>query len=402
MTVKQAIFLVGGRGTRLGALTRDIPKPLLEIAPGVRFLDVVVEEAARRGFTDIILLAGHLGEQVEAAYHGRTIHGATVEVIREPQPQGTGGALRFASERLDPWFVMANGDSLFEFNMRDLASRPPSDALGRLALREIADPARYGAVTLDGGRITQFHEKDPDLKGPAFINGGVYLLSREILGLVDGPCSIEQDIFPRLAASGELQGRVYDGYFLDIGLPDTYEQAQREIPPRRQRPCAFLDRDGVLNEDAGYTHKPEDLVWKPGVREAIRKLNETGYYVVVVSNQAGVARGYYAESDVDRFHGAMRRDLAEAGAHIDAFYYCPFHKDAAVDRYRADNHPDRKPNPGMIEKARSDWPIRSEGSFLVGDQDSDLAAAKAAGLPGYAYREGSLADLVDRILADLT
>src|SRR5262245_46486518 len=112
MRVKQALVLVGGKGTRLGALTAGTPKPLLEIAPGLRFLDVLLEQFARHGFTDIILLAGHLGAQVEALYQGRRVGESHVSVVCEPAPAGTGGALVHAAGRLDPWFLMANGDSL--------------------------------------------------------------------------------------------------------------------------------------------------------------------------------------------------------------------------------------------------------------------------------------------------
>jgi hypothetical protein len=108
--VRQAVFLVGGKGTRLGGLTANTPKPLLELAPGLRFLDVLIEGAARQGFNDIILLAGHLGEQVVELYDGRTFRGARISVIREPEPAGTGGALRFAADRLAPFFMLANGD----------------------------------------------------------------------------------------------------------------------------------------------------------------------------------------------------------------------------------------------------------------------------------------------------
>src|SRR5262245_38975576 len=113
MHVRQAVILVGGKGTRLGALTNTIPKPLLEIAPGQRCVDVILTEFARHGFTDIILLAGHLGDQVEGFYQGARYLESTVSVFREPAPLGTAGALRLIADLLEPWFVMANGDSLF-------------------------------------------------------------------------------------------------------------------------------------------------------------------------------------------------------------------------------------------------------------------------------------------------
>lgn len=397
--VKQAVFLVGGKGTRLGALTAATPKPLLEIAPGLRFLDVLLEQAARHGMTDIILLAGHLGDQVEAAYHGRTIRGAKVEVVREPHPAGTGGALLMAAGRLDPWFLMCNGDSLFEFNLRALTKDISGDFLGRLALRTVPDVSRYGTVSVAGDRIVGFHEKTPGSSGPGLISGGVYLLSRDIVAGMRSPSSIEQDVFPRLAASGRLRGMPFEGYFLDMGLPDTFEQAVREVPQRLTRPAAFLDRDGVLNVEIGYAHRPEDLKWVDGARETVLALNERGYYVFVITNQAGIARGYYGEPEMQAFHERMQDELAEVGAHVDAFYHCPFHEDAALERFRVADHPDRKPNPGMILRALREWPVQRSGSFVLGDRETDIEAARRAGLPGFLYAGRSLELAAEKALA---
>jgi NDP-sugar pyrophosphorylase family protein len=233
MSVKQAVFLVGGKGTRLGPLTHDTPKPMLEVAPGIRFLDVLLDRAASFGFTDIILLAGHFGEQLKAAYQGKDVRQATVTVLQEPAPLGTAGALKFAADRLDEWFLLSNGDSYFEIDLRHLAAQGDEKMDGRIALRSVPDPARYGSVSLSGDVITGFHEKDESLVGPALINGGIYLLRRDaILDLVKGPSSIERDVFPQLAAQGQLRGEQYEGYFLDIGLPETYAQAGREIITR--------------------------------------------------------------------------------------------------------------------------------------------------------------------------
>ncbi|HJU32704.1 MAG TPA: HAD-IIIA family hydrolase [Hyphomicrobiaceae bacterium] len=399
MRVRQAVFLVGGKGTRLGAIAADTPKPLLEIAPGVRFLDVLIEEAARHGFDDIILLAGHLGAQVESLYQGKTVRQATIEVIREPSPAGTGGALLHAAHRLHQRFLLANGDALFECNLRALARSLEAPLTGRIALRRVPDVSRYGAVDLCGERVIAFREKAAQTAQPGLINGGIYLLDRAVLEHVRVPCSLELDVFPKLAAAGRLAGHQFDGYFLDIGLPESYAQAVAEVARRRHRPAAFLDRDGVLNLDTGYTHRPEDLAWVEGAREAVLRLNEAGYYVIVVTNQAGVARGLYAESDMERFHEAMQEDLAALGAHIDAFYHCPFHAEAVVDAYRHADHPDRKPNPGMLLRAMQAWPILREKSFLVGDRPSDIEAARRASLRGHLFAGGNLDVFVAGVLA---
>jgi histidinol-phosphate phosphatase family protein len=396
--VRQALFLVGGRGTRLGALSANTPKPMQEIAPGVRFLDVLLEHAARHGFTDIVLLAGHLGEKVEAAYHGKSIWQAKIRVLREPQPMGTGGALKMFADVLDPAFILSNGDSFFDFNFRALVADPLA-GLARLALRRVDDVSRYGSVAVADRQVTAFIEKNPAHTGPGLINGGVYMLSRRIVDQLEAPCSLEVDIFPKLVAANQVEGTVFDGYFLDIGLPETLAQAQAETAARRVKPAVVFDRDGVLNVDSGYTHRPEDLVWQPGAREAIRLLNDRGYYVIVATNQAGVARGLYGEDAIHVFHAHMQDQLAERGAHIDAFYHCPYHPEGAIERYAVANHPDRKPNPGMITRAFSEWPIDKSRSFLIGDRDSDIEAARRAGIPGHFYEGGDLTALVRQLIS---
>jgi D-glycero-D-manno-heptose 1,7-bisphosphate phosphatase len=163
------------------------------------------------------------------------------------------------------------------------------------------------------------------------------------------------------------------------------------------RPAAFLDRDGVINIDHGYTHKPGDLEFVSGAPDAVRRLNETGYLVVIVTNQSGVARGYYGEDDVARFHAHMQRELRKAGAWIDAFYSCPYHAEGTVPAYRVD-HPDRKPGSGMILRALRQLPIDPAGSFMIGDLPSDMAAAAGAGIAGHRFLGGDLDDFVSEVL----
>ncbi len=156
-------------------------------------------------------------------------------------------------------------------------------------------------------------------------------------------------------------------------------------PPEtaERRPAAFLDRDGVINVDHGYTFRPGDLVFTPTAIEGIRLLNEAGYLVIVVTNQSGVARGLYGIADIEAFHGHLQARLEAAGAHIDAFYYCAFHPDGTVAEFALD-HADRKPSPGMLHRAMRDWPIERAGSFLIGDKPSDMEVAARAGIPGIA------------------
>jgi D-glycero-D-manno-heptose 1,7-bisphosphate phosphatase len=163
-------------------------------------------------------------------------------------------------------------------------------------------------------------------------------------------------------------------------------------PPRL--PAAFLDRDGVLNLDRGYLWNPAELEWVPGAMEAVRRLNAAGYRVIVVTNQSGIARDLYTEAQLRTLMDWMVAELAEAGARLDAWYYCPHHPEGTVEAYRK-SCDCRKPAPGMLLRAMRDWPTHPAKSFLVGDRDSDLEAARAAGIDAFRFRGGNLAAFLE-------
>lgn len=166
------------------------------------------------------------------------------------------------------------------------------------------------------------------------------------------------------------------------------------------KPAAFLDRDGVLNVDRDYVHRIDQVEWIAGAAEAIKLLNDAGYLVIVVTNQSGVARGYYDEAAIGILHAHMQTWLAARGAHIDAFYYCPHHPQGTVERF-AIRCTCRKPGIGMLEQAAADWPIDRARSFMIGDKDIDIAAATAFGIRGARFDAAtdSLPVLVGRMLA---
>lgn len=380
--MQQALILVGGQGTRLGAMIAALPKPMLEINSRP-FLRLLIEEVARHGVQDIILLCGYLAERIAEAFDGTTIRGAHIRCVTEPAPMGTGGALRQAADRLEERFLLLNGDSFFDFNLLDLHTlAAETAALGTVALRSLSDTGRYGRVTLAGQRITAFAEKQDC--GPGLINGGVYLLHRDVLDYIQTlPCSLEKDILPRLAAENRLFGRPYPGYFIDIGIPEDLQRAKAELPHRR-RPTLFLDLDGVLNRDAGYTHRIEDFHWMPTAMEAIKRCNDQGWLVIVVTNQDGIARGCYDAAAVERLLDWMQAQLRSIGAHLDAFCYCPHHPDGTVPELSIPCDC-RKPEPGLLLTALHDWQIDPARAYLIGDKPTDIQAAQRAGVQGILY-----------------
>jgi len=163
--------------------------------------------------------------------------------------------------------------------------------------------------------------------------------------------------------------------------------------------AVFFDRDGVLNSDKGYLYKAADLEWMPGAIDAVRHLNSLGFLVFVVTNQSGVARGYYSEAHVVALHDWMNAELAKSKAHIDKFYYCPHLPDGTVEEYRRACQC-RKPLPGLILQAVGEWDIDKQRSFLIGDRTSDVQAAEAAGIRGFIYPGGNLHDFIKAKLAE--
>lgn len=163
------------------------------------------------------------------------------------------------------------------------------------------------------------------------------------------------------------------------------------------RPAVFFDRDGVLNEDDGYPFDPNKIRWVEGAQQAVKAVNDAGYFAFVVTNQSGIARGFYRERHVRNLHDWMSRELTIVGAHIDAFEFCPHHPDGLIARYRVLCNC-RKPQPGMIKALLERYPVDVGASFLIGDKQSDLAAAQAVGIAAHLFDGSNLHAFITPLL----
>lgn len=247
-----------------------------------------------------------------------------------------------------------------------------------------------GNRVMDGNPAGLFAGEDCG-PGPVLVSTsgeslGVSVVSREVM---------------RSAVWATLGQLMEPGMLLPVPSSGSLLGPSPELPTRLRRPAAFLDRDGVLNVDHGHVGTRERFEWIPGALDAIRLLTKSGRHVFVVTNQSGVARGFYGEEAVLSLLAWMADEARRSGGTIDDARYCPHHPDAGSAPYRQ-VCACRQPQPGMpLELIRS-WDVGIEGSFMIGDKDSDIAAAQAAGLPGYLFTGGNLAEFVREILAKET
>jgi D,D-heptose 1,7-bisphosphate phosphatase len=398
--VNEAIIIAGGLATRLGDLAVQTPKCLQPVS-GRPFLDYLLWNLARHGVRRVVLATGRLHEAIEAHVGNGSRLGVEALYSRETTPLGTGGATALAASLLTGDEAMVvNGDGLIDCNYLDLAVFRRSAGVDvAMAVTEVEDVTHFGAVEIGtDGLVKSFEEKKA--VGPGLISAGTYVAASEWLrGLPLGPWSLESDAFPALAASGRLAGRAYPGFFAEIGTPESLAAAQRTVPGWRRKPCVFLDRDGVINEELGNVHRIEDFRWMPGMPNAIKVLNDAGWLVIVITNQAGIGRGYYTEEEFAAFTAWIDAEMAIAGAHVDATYYRPHHLTEGMGPYlRACDC--RKPALGMLRRAIAEWQPDLERSMMIGDRPSDMEAAAAVGLRGVLYEGGDVSTLVAGLIGE--
>jgi len=383
--MRQCVILVGGKGTRLGKLTKNLPKPMIEIS-GKPFLIYLFDMINRFGFDEIILLASHANSVLVNYFTNTHYKNCNIKIIIEDEPLGTGGALVNAYNHLDETFFCINGDSVIDGNWLSIIADFDVSCDAVIGLTKTEYPERFGSIVMDNNNlIKKFNEKNTSIKSE-LINGGVYLLRKIIFkNLEKCNLSIEKDIFPNLVKNKKLRGKIIPGYFIDIGTPESLDVAKNRNWNQSKKAIIF-DRDGTLNKDNGYTYKTSDLEWKAGAMELIKYLNDKNYLVFVATNQSGIARAKYTEDDMNTFHKEMQKQLRKIGAHIDKFYFCPYHVDGVIEKFKKDSIC-RKPNTGMLKDIKKEWHLTKENMYMIGDKDTDIECASNFNIESFLYND---------------
>ena len=358
--INQALILVGGKGSRLGKITKKIPKPLLKINKKP-FLDYIIKFLLKFKIKKIILLTKFKYQKFNKIYDGKKFGKAKIKCIREKEYLGTSGSLKNVINKLDKKFILCNGDTIFDINLFDFNKKLKKSDVGILACSSNQKNIK---------RYSKFN-----YKGKKLVSSGIYLFQREkIKKYLISQGSLENEVINKIPKN-KFKKISYDKRFIDIGIPKDLLRATKFLNDLEKKKCVFLDRDGVINYDYGYVYKKEKFKWKKNVIKTIKLLNDNGYLVIVISNQSGVGRGFYSHLDVKKLHTWINKKLISYEAFIDRFYFSPYFKFSTNKKYRL-GEKFRKPNTGMFKKAMEDFKIDKNNSYFIGDNDSDRKAAK--------------------------
>jgi len=381
--ISQAVILAGGKGSRLGEKSKNCPKPLQEIN-GEPFLDYLIWNLKRYGIKKIILSVGYLGDQIISRYKNGYKFGVEIIYIKETKPLGTGGALFLCKEKLDEHFFLINGDTIFDINYHELGYKLLNkQATGVLGVNFSQNANRYGSVTIKKDLVLSFEEKS--FKKNCYINGGVLAFRKNIFDFLDKETlSLEIDVLPKLVSRGLLQAVKFNNFFIDIGIPETLNDAQKLLPKWKNKGVILLDRDGVLNIDYGYVCTRKRFKFVEGAVNSIKLFNRLGLLVIVITNQSGIGRGFFNEEKFNKFMEWINNELKSQGAHLDDWFYCPHHPIEAKGKYKKDCDC-RKPKSGLIKSAIKTWKFDKEKAILIGDKESDLNAAKNLNIKSYKF-----------------
>lgn len=389
----QAVILAGGRGTRLRPITDTVPKAMVPFE-GKPFLEHILAMLRDQGFRSVLLLLGYLPDRFIEHFGDGSRLGLHVDYdITDPDDQ-TSYRVRTARPKLDEGFLLMYCDNYWPMRMNDMwTTYIASGAPAQVTVYANHDGYSRSNIIMDDAGMIHVFDRSRSTPGLSGLEIGYAILPRTIVDLLrDDDAVFEQLVYPKLASAGLLGGYLTEHRYYSVGGHERMGLTQTFF---RRTPTVILDRDGVLNERparAHYVRHPEEFHWLPGAQEGLRILHESGFRVIVVSNQAGISRGAMTETDFERVTERMRVDAETAGGRIDAVYHCPHGWDEGCSC--------RKPRPGMLFQAQHDHQLDLTRTWFIGDDERDGEAARTAGCPfGLVDVQASLLDHVRALVS---
>ena len=361
-----------------------------------------------QGFTDLIITVSHLGSVIMDYFGDGSRFGVQIQFFNEEKPLGNAGALFKLRDQLTDDFLLINADSIFDIDFNRFASfHKKHGALVTLFAHPNSHPYDSGLLILDkDGYVKQWLTKE-DVRPQWYknrVNAGLHIINPHVLDMtginptdigkeIDGrilKVDLDRQILKPLCNSGGIICYTSPEYLKDMGTPERYESVCRDFSEgrikaknlKKKQKAFFLDRDGTINKYVGFLKNIDAFELLPGVADAIREINESGYLAIVVTNQPVIARGEVSFSELEQIHDKMETLLGEHGAYLNAIYYCPHHPDKGYDGEVEDLKVAcecRKPKPGLLLQAAGDYNIDLSQSWMIGDSENDIKAGQAAG-----------------------
>ena len=407
--------MAGGKGTRIASVKSDVPKPMIPIY-GKPILEWQIKNLKACGLTDITLVVGYLGNVIQEYFGDGKRFGVNIKYFVEDAPLGTAGAL-FKMPELTEDFLLMCGDVILdvdfnrfiEFHKKNnawasLMAHPnghPYDS--SLLVTEILPPQVAGGNPVDTHRVVKWMNKEDErLYYKNRVNAGIEIISPDLLKETKknfvprhpetpDKIDLDRDVLKPNIKSGRIYAYDTPEYIKDMGTPDRFYEVEEDIKSgkvkarnlKNKQKAVFLDRDGTINKYVGFMTKPEQFELIPGVAEAIKKINKSGYLAIVVTNQPVIARGDCTWEELQEIHNKMETELGKEGAFFDAIFICPHHKDKGFKGERPDYKFDcdcRKPKAGLFFQAAKDFNIDLKDSIMIGDSKNDVKAGINAGV----------------------
>ena len=371
---------------------------------GMPVLEHEINSLRDQGFKDIIITVSHLGNIIMDYFgNGNKISpitglpfGVNIEYYFEEMPLGNAGALFKIKDKLTEDFLLLNGDAIFDIDFnRFVDFHKEKGGLVTLFTHPNSHPYDSGLIFVDeNGTVEKWLSKEDER--PEFyknrVNAGLHVISPKLLEQVITTPKVDLDRQLLKPLAGTNKMFVYDSpeYVKDMGTPDRFYQVEKDFKKgivesknlKNKQKAIFLDRDGTINKHIGFLKETKDFILLEDAAEAIRKINESGYLAIVITNQPVIARGETTYEELAQIHNKMETDLGKSGAYLDAIYFCPHHPDKGYAGEIPELKFDcdcRKPKPGMLLKAANDYNIDLSESWMIGDNKNDILAGKNAG-----------------------
>ena len=413
----KTILMAGGRGTRIAELFPDIPKPLIPVA-GMPILEREIRSLCAQGFKDLILTVGYLADKIMDYFGDGSQLGVKIDYFVEETPLGNAGALFRLREKIgyEP-FLLLNADAAFDVDFNRMVEFHKSrGGLVTLFTHPNSHPYDSGLIIADDkGNVEKWLAKEDER--PQWydnrVNAGLHVIDPKVLdmslehldvdsttGLPKGKVDLDRQILKPLCGTGQMFCYDSPEYVKDMGTPDRFHQVEADYKNgivqaknlSNKQKAVFLDRDGTINKYVSFLRNIDDFELIDGVSEAIKKINQSGYLAIVVTNQPVIARGEVTWEELNEIHKKMATLLGKDGAYVDAIYICPHHPDKGFEGERPEYKIDcdcRKPKPGLLLQAAKDFNIDLSQSIMIGDSDRDVEAGEAAGCESILINDNS-------------